>query len=107
MKVWVALQTLKDEGPSEPMFGICSNVESILGELKDDTWAANYEDCFKEWSEFSGCVMYPIAGFSNYGPGSAFLNASRETMWNHDHKYGSARWRLLDHCVEWFKTKDL
>lgn len=103
MKVWESLQALKDDGPPEPYYGICSNIAYYKW---NSVWDDNYEDCFKDWSEFSGNISYPIDGFER-SPISAYIDTSESDMWNPEHNYGAARLRLLDHCIEWFKSKDL
>lgn len=100
--VWGTLQSIKTDGPAEKYYGICSNFENLF-ETWSNVWDDNYAACFKAWDEFSGSIYYPIPGFEDRPPNEAFDIASGDIMWDRDHEYGAARWRLLDHCIEWFQ----
>lgn len=103
MKVWEILQSIKTNGPAECYYGICSNFENLC-ESTPDVWEDNYESAFKSWDEFSGSKYYPVPGFDGQSANQSFDEASDDIMWDRGHEYGAARWRLLDHCIEWFKT---
>ena len=113
MKVFEALEQLKQKGPCYPEYGICSNI--WLGEFDDQceivrnsikAWY-NYRGlCFAEWVDYSDDYAYPIPGHMQT-PQDAFNNTPTEDMWNPEHPYGAARLRLLDHCINWFKERDM
>lgn len=104
MKVWEALQSMKENGPGDNYYGICSNLDfNDMSISAYDTWNDNHKACFKAWVEYSGDSWYPIPGYDNYTPAEAFDETGRYQMWDRTHEYGTARWRLLDHCINWFK----
>ena len=105
MKVFEALQKVKDGQRDDQSAGICYNVEEILPFRSK--WDTHYTECFKAWTEFSGNVFYPVSSECGGTPQEAFLRMSDAIMWNPEHPYGAARLRLLDHCINWFKERDL
>lgn len=107
MKVFEALQQVKDGRIADKYFGICHSVEDILGKNNDD-WNKRQEACFRDWPEFSGSIEYPVPS-NNPGvrPSTAYLRTSFKDMWNPKHQYGAARLRLLDHATKWYKERDL
>jgi len=106
MNVWETLQSIKDNGPVEHYYGICSNFVRMSDVWSDllDVWEDNHQACFKAWDEFSGSIYYPIPGYDDQTPYEAFDLTDGAIMWDRNHEYGAARWRLLDHCIEWFKN---
>ena len=62
--------------------------------------ACRFSELAKEWPEFSGDDAYPVPcpPWNDITPRYAFhVHSDRNHMWNRDHPYGAARWRL----VEW------
>lgn len=109
MKVFEALEQMKQNGPAAPLYGICSNLDSVSGfNQVGHIWRENQDVCFRSWDEFSGNDSYPVPSDNpRRGPQLAFDYASEESMWSMEQPYGQSRWRLLDHCINWFKEKDL
>lgn len=104
MKVWEALLRIKDGEIADKYFGICFSIEGILTD--SSVWCENQYECYRAWSEFSGSSEYPVP-HKELEPSSAYLRTGPGNMWNPDHPYGAARLRLLSHCVDWFKERDL
>lgn len=108
MKVWEGLQKLKDEGPKDPEYGICANLPTNLIDMDSQVdWSKRRHKCFEAWPEYSGDRIYPVPGTGMFQPGAMYDRTSAENMWHPDKPYGAARLRLLDHCIDWFKEKDL
>lgn len=108
MKVFEALGQVKDGKIAEYQFGICYNVEEILRNCGDRiAWAENQDECFEAWPEHSGDSDYPVPSCSELHPRSIYIRCDGDDFWNPEHPYGAARLRLLDHCIEWFKSRDL
>lgn len=108
MKVFEGLENLKRRGPYQASGGICNNVNGFFAEPEmHKIWGDNYTRCFGDWSEFTGDLFYPVPAPPGLTPSFAFNETSDENMWNPNHLYGAARLRLLDHCINWFKERDL
>lgn len=103
MKVFEVLVYLKQNGPEDILYGICGNIEGC-----DYTvWEDHYIECFHSWEEFSGVNDYPVPSMDDdVTPSHAFFN-TMEGMWSGDNPYGAARLRLLDHCINWYKERNL
>lgn len=91
----------------DPNTGLCWAVNCQLYEmgLTDVTGHINdiklpLKEIFKQWPEFSGDIVYPIAidGAKDQATWLQFDLASDEgAMWTGE--YGAARIRLLDFCI--------
>ena len=103
MTVWESLEKLKKSGPIHIQLGICRNIRT---ENKGD-WNLNRDECFESWREYSGDIIFPVPGYHGHSPSNAYDRTYGGDMWNPDHPYGAARLRLLDHCIKWFKDRDL
>ena len=107
MKVFEELERLKQHGPYRLEYGICSNVR-FSNPLSAVAWFRHQEECFNSWTEFSGNLTYPVpAAQVHRRPGLAYDGGTEETMWSMEHPYGKSRWRLLDHCIKWFKERNM
>lgn len=110
MKIFEHLQHIKTTGPICRSVGICYAMNCQV-ENDDHAWAGwrhHRKVCMESWAEFSGNAIYPVPSCEKgIGPGEKFDESPDDEMWNPDHPYGAARLRLLDHCIEWFKSKDL
>jgi len=118
MKIWQALEQVKTRVENKDhntllSGGICENLVDILRENKTTygeniiVWFQTKQDCFLAWSKFSGSSTYPVPSsnkkLSEWACWDrAFLNA---TMYQG--RYGKLRLELLDHCIDWYKGKDL
>lgn len=93
------LKSLRDNGPEEPLFGICS--QPGFGEHHFELVEA-----FQAWPEFSGCSAYPVPSKTWDKPGNAYDMAAEDQMWNPDHEYGAARLRLVQWLASYFEEKE-
>lgn len=93
------LKNLQDNGPDEPVFGICSQ-----SGFSGHHFAL--VEGFKAWPEFSGSDAYPVPSESWRTPADAYDRAGEDQMWNPDHEYGAARLRLVDWLVNYFEGKE-
>lgn len=106
-KVWQALECVKVLGAVHYDLGICRGVITYLSDTGIPVWKGNFVECFKDWPESTGWSDYPVPSMCHRSPGDMFDFTSDDNMWNPKHPYGAARLRLLDHCINWFKEKNL
>ena len=84
------LENLQGRGkPYYPLLGICANVEVPCHTL---------EGIWRDWPEHSGIMWCPVP------TGDPSLNVieaykKRDGMWDREHPYGAARWRLLEWTI--------
>ena len=88
----------------DSVYGICDwlNTYCLSQNLSFD-WleeiSGRFEELTAEWPEFSGNKTYPVPyPYDERMPAAvAYQDFSHDHMWDRDHPYGAARWRL----VEW------
>lgn len=93
-----ALLKIQEEGPSEPVEGICYNVEmaTFHTEGADDVMMFDImSNLFRQWPEYSGNDLFPVPytedGERCADPDSAFY--AIDNLW--EGEYGDSRKRLL------------
>ncbi|AXF53043.1 MAG: hypothetical protein [Caudoviricetes sp.] len=120
LKIWQALELVKkrvaknakNELGDYREAGICNAVDIAMfptSEYGINDFDRHSEECFKAWEHFSGNSSYPVpcpTGDSN-GEAIAFHYSFRKTMWHKRTKYGAMRWALLEHCINWFKERNI
>lgn len=52
-----ALRDIRDNGPRQPLTGICDNVRRVLGR---PGWPSLLSELMDEWPERSGTASYPV-----------------------------------------------
>lgn len=91
-----ALKTLRDEGPSRPSFGICSNVDAglvVIGtHCTPSTDAVMYE-LFSRWPKFTGTLEFPVP-HPHLTPAAAYAEPK---IW--EGTYGDNRKELLNFMI--------
>ena len=91
MNLLEALKNIRDEGPSQPLFGLCGNVGYSCEEIDRIGVLA------REWPEWSGCLDAPVP-HPTLSPKEAYSEATSIEMWG-DGEYAAARHRLLDFLI--------
>lgn len=103
MKVFEALLDIKANGPKDLSLGICNAIDDGY-----DLYTKAFKNCFEAWPKYSGDSSYPVpSSVSGDSAGWAFNSTKADRMWNPEDPYGALRLELLDHCIEWFKSRDL
>ena len=119
MKVFQALEILKDDVAKTAEFRSSICVEMYIRkfwyeDLKFDDWESNKRACFKDWPHHSEHPNFPVPLRDKDGTliktkkkvEMGFrISACKYRLWAGP--YGDLRRELLDHCIEWFKEKDL
>jgi hypothetical protein len=91
------LKHIKEHGPGENHYGICSNLWERPGHTLGDE-ARSYE-LMRYWPEHSGDASYSVpSGQADVPAASAYYNAGQD-RWSADTPYGAARLRLLDFMI--------
>lgn len=101
-RILVALMTIGGTGPKDECLGICGNVVQIIDSpyLLDDEVDEILIELFSDWPDKSHSTAYPIGKWSLV-PSSLFwhFHDARRSMWDRKTTYGTARWALLEHCI--------
>lgn len=102
--LWDIKRTLDTDPPE---YGICYGVHTRLCFDYDGAlwaWEEAAQRAFEAWAEFSGSSVYPVPGPAGRADAShAFLNAEDTPGAYWTGEYGSARIRLLNHCIKSFQ----
>ena len=82
--------------------GVCHYIgRKYTGEENDwirEKIGHRFGELVTEWPEFSGDDVYPVPcpPWNDITPRYAFhVHSDRNLMWDRDHPYGAARWRLI------------
>lgn len=101
-KLWQRLEALKEYGPRKEIHGICCNVR--LGRVMAEN-EIDKDEVYKTWGEYTGNDNCPVP-HPEKNPAQAY-GESREEKWNKEHAYAQARWRLVDHMLQYAKERDI
>ena len=84
------------------IYGICYNLEDMVCECLIDVYPFLHKG-FTTWEHWSGSLSYPI-GLSGHDGWRLYENCSL-SMWNPNTEYGSLRFNLLDHLIDFAKQE--
>ena len=102
-----ALIGIREEGPTDPTCGICSNVIEALwfDEAADKDLSAEAEalwhnltdscSLWRDWPHYRGEDRYPVPG----GMDAYDEALEADDMWDRETEYGRLRWDLLNHVI--------
>lgn len=95
----ITLLQIKNEGPRNPEYGICSNARETAHRDPEVWYRWDIRlmmDITEKWPKYSGDSLYPIPG------GLPSYKDAREygLMWDKGTVYGALRWELLDWLIE-------
>lgn len=119
MKVFEALEVVKkrvnNKHKKNREYGICGSLESVMCAKDfhgDRIWSQNKNECFTSWPHWCGSKVYPIPSSKTdsdrYHAERAFCDAHEDAvLWHKTTEYGRLRHDLLDHCIAWFKERNL
>lgn len=112
VKIWQVLELVKKrvaknytrDGSNIREFGICYAVDMVIDSLTGSSKIHNFDrmdgDCFGDWKGFSGNRLYPVEG-------NMFEFCENDHKWHKRTEYGRRRWELLEHCILWFKERNI
>lgn len=102
---------IAENGPHDPLWGICINVNwhpALEAALPKHDGSVDYRErekagnvlsrVMKRWPKRNrtrGESEFPVPGGRNAYYGEHTIN----TMWSENHEYGRARWELLGFCI--------
>lgn len=102
MNLLEILKRIRDEGPCNPVGGICGAIEDFGGTKTEE---GEFQNLYKQWPRYSGSEKFPVPGPDGNAPTSAFVWTDGGDMWNPHHPYGAARLELLNWCIEQLETE--
>ena len=99
-------------GP-DPSYGICKQVTDrtlcSVGYIHlRDYWDCTRHSAFEDWDEFSGDLVYPVPAYKQGQTAGAAYDSrlySELPFWSRRTKHDQARWRLLDHLIQWYSER--
>ena len=97
------LKNIKTKGPTETLFGICTNVfpSEYYTKFNSDDMGVLYT-LFGSWENFSGNFGYPIvdSGAIYKFSDAKILYKTTKNKWDKSTEYGQLRWELLDFLID-------
>lgn len=108
MTLLEALRTIKDNGPTIDLAGICDNIGDLLKDKEHlSHMLYQFKSLYLQWPEFSGRVVFPVPSpYIMLSPGDVYGISKGTEMWDKDSEYGSSRWRLLNWCINKLENPD-
>ena len=112
--IYDAAVKIKETKDWDQQKGLCTYIDqnidcSDMGEERRFTYKQQFHDClydcFMDWSEFSGNMIFPVKPPEDAKYMDAIGVYFSEEYPNYEGEYGASRMRLLDHIIEWMETK--
>ena len=92
MTLLETLIRLRDNGPPEPVCGICGNASQLSG---NGSFTCRVARLAEDWPDSSGVYCYPVEGSA----GKYESDEGRDNRWNRAHLYGRRRYMLLNWLI--------